>query len=154
MSQKLCMEPWPLGFSLSPVLALRKLSMVSAWWCLVSHHKWYLTSLCQCFQKTTTHILIRTTAVKLSREPKRFIEIQINTDRFHEDNPITCSKSFLASKYDSLHDCNTEACEQMNHTFRKLASTTTYMNPKLYMKSLNLFFTFQNLNELLKNWSF
>ena len=51
----------------------------------------------------------------LSREFKRFMNIQIPTDRFHEANHTRCSEAFKSSMYDSLNNINSEAAEQTNH---------------------------------------
>ena len=74
----------------------------------------------------------------LSRELKRFMSIQITTDRFHEANHSTCSEAFKSSMYDSLRGVNSEAVEQTNHLLRSITSSTTFMSPKLYLRSIKL----------------
>ena len=81
----------------------------------------------------------------LSRELKRFMSIQITTDRFHEANHSTCSEAFRSSLYDSLRNVNTEAVEQTNHLLRTITSSTTFMSPQLYMRSVKLFMAHLNI---------
>ena len=78
----------------------------------------------------------------LNRELKRFMSIRITTDQFHQVNHKSCSASFRSSKYLSLENINSEACEQTNSVLRK--SSTTFMSPSLYMRVLTLFMA--NLN--------
>ena len=79
---------------------------------------------------------------------KRFTEISITTDGFHENNHTTCSSAFRSSNYCSLKDVNTMAAEQTNSVLRNITHSTTFMSPKLYMKALTLFMA--NLNILAK----
>ena len=83
-----------------------------------------------------------------NRELKRFMEISITTDGFHENNHTTCSSAFRSSNYCSLKDVNTMAAEQTNSVLRNITHSTTFMSPKLYMKALTLFMA--NLNILAK----
>ena len=46
--------------------------------------------------------------------PKRFMEISITTNGFHENNHTNCSSAFRSSNYCSLKDVNTMAAEQTN----------------------------------------
>ena len=85
----------------------------------------------------------------LNRELKRFMSIRITTDEFHQVNHKSCSASFRSSKYVSLEKVNSEACEQTNSVLRKIASSTTYMSPSLYMRVLTLFMA--NLNIIANN---
>ena len=80
----------------------------------------------------------------LNRELQRFMKLQITTDKFHEPNHKACSTAFRSSKYDELRNVNTEACEQTNSVLRSIGSSTTYMSPKLYMKTLTFFLAYQN----------
>jgi len=80
--------------------------------------------------------------------PKRFMEISITTDGFHENNHTNCSSAFRSSNYCSLKHVNTEAAEQTNKVLRTVTNSTTFMSPKLYMKALTLFMA--NLNILAK----
>ena len=84
-----------------------------------------------------------------NRELRRFMEIQISTDGFHEKNHTTCSSAFKSSQYCSLKHVNTEAAEQTNKVLRSITSSTTFMSPRLYMKALTLFTA--NLNLLANN---
>ena len=85
----------------------------------------------------------------LNRELKRFMSIRITTDEFHQVNHKSCSATFRSSKYVSLEKVNSEACEQTNSVLRKIASSTTYMSPSLYMRVLTLFMA--NLNIIANN---
>ena len=85
----------------------------------------------------------------LNRELKRFMSIRITTDQFHQVNHKSCSASFRSSKYLSLENINSEACEQTNSVLRKISSSTTYMSPSLYMRVLTLFMA--NLNIIANN---
>ena len=80
--------------------------------------------------------------------PKRFMEISITTDGFHENNHTNCSSAFRNSNYCSLKHVNTEAAEQTNKVLRTVTNSTTFMSPKLYMKALTLFMA--NLKILAK----
>ena len=75
-------------------------------------------------------------------ERKRFMEISIVTDGFHQQNHNTCSFSFKRSQY--LKSANTEAAEQANEMLRAIESSTTYMSPQMHMKAITLFVA--NLN--------
>ena len=86
----------------------------------------------------------------MNRELLRFMNIQITTDIFHEENHTTCTPAFKSSKYDSLKNVNSEAAEQTNSVLRRVASSTTFINPKLYIKSLTLFMAYQNLKSNAK----
>ena len=81
----------------------------------------------------------------LNRELARFLQIQITTDKFHEPNHTTCTEAFKSSKYDDLKDANTEAAEQVNACLRRIGKSTTFMNPKLFMRSLTIFMAYHNL---------
>lgn len=81
----------------------------------------------------------------LSRELKRFMSIQITTDRFHEANHTGCSDAFKSSLYDSLRNVNTEAAEQTNHLLRSITTSTTFMSPQLYLRSIKLFMAHLNI---------
>ena len=83
----------------------------------------------------------------LNRETRRFMNIQITTDRFHEANHTSCADSFKSSEYTSLADCNSEACEQTNRTLRRISSSSTYMNTTLFLRSISLFLGYQNLKK-------
>ena len=76
----------------------------------------------------------------LNRELRRFMRIKICSDRFHQCNHTTCCDSFKSSEYGSLLKINTEAAEQTNSVLRRLTTSTTYMSPMLYPRSLKLFF--------------
>ena len=80
-----------------------------------------------------------------NREVKRFMHLTITTDRFHECIHSTYSASFKSPKYNSLVNINSESCEQTNSILRRIAHSTTYMSPKLYMRSLTLFLADLNL---------
>ena len=82
----------------------------------------------------------------LNRELRRFMNINITTDVFHEENHTSCSRTFRSSLYDTLRNVNTEAVEQTNNVLRSVSESTTFMTPKLYMRSLKLFMA--NLNIL------
>ena len=45
----------------------------------------------------------------------------------------------------TLVNINSESCEQTNSILRRIAHSTTYMSPKLYMRSLTLFLADLNL---------
>lgn len=81
----------------------------------------------------------------LSRELKRFMNIQITTDRFHEVNHTRCSEAFKSSMYHSLNNVNSEAAEQTNHLLRSITSSTTFMSPQLYLRSIKLFMAHLNI---------
>ena len=66
-----------------------------------------------------------------NRELKRFMEISITTDGFHENNHTTCSSAFRSSNYCSLKDVNTMAAEQTNSVLRNITHSTTLMSPAL-----------------------
>ena len=76
----------------------------------------------------------------LNRELRRFMRIKICSDRFHQCNHTTCCDSFKSSEYGSLLKINTEAAEQTNSVLRRLTTSTTYMSPMLYLRSLKRFF--------------
>ena len=88
-----------------------------------------------------------------NRELKRFMQLTITTVRFHECNHSTCSDAFRSSQYISLVNVNTEACEQTNRLLRRVAHSTTFMSPELYMRSLTLFLADLNfcINEKKKS---
>ena len=81
-----------------------------------------------------------------NRELKRFMSISITTDCFHEANHKTCSTSFRTSEYVKLMNVNSEACEQTNSALRKITSSTTFMSPSMYLRSLTLFLADMNLS--------
>ena len=58
----------------------------------------------------------------------------------HVANHTTCCDSFKSSEYGSLLKINTEAAEQTNSVLRRITTSTTYMSPMLYLRSLKLFF--------------
>ena len=68
-----------------------------------------------------------------NRELKRFMEISITTDGFHENNHTNCSSAFRSSNYCSLKHVNTEAAEQTNKVLRTVTKSKTFMTPKLYI---------------------
>lgn len=79
-----------------------------------------------------------------NRELRRFMSLAICTDKFHECNHTRCSDAFKSSIYSSLESINTEACEQTNHVLRKVANSTTFMSPKLYLRAITLFLAEMN----------
>ena len=81
----------------------------------------------------------------LNRELRRFMNIQIMTDRFHECNHTACSDSFKSSIYDCNQKINSEAAEQTNSVLRRVGNSTTYMNPELFMKTISYFMGYQNI---------
>lgn len=81
----------------------------------------------------------------LNRELRRFMNIQIMTDRFHECNHTACSDSFKSSIYDCNQKINSEAAEQTNSVLRRVGNSTTYMNPQLFMKTISYFMGYQNI---------
>ena len=83
----------------------------------------------------------------LNREPRRFMNIQITTDKFHEENHQKCAESFKTSEYPNLSDCNSEACEQTNRILRRISSSSTYMNIEIFLKSISLFLGYQNMTK-------
>ena len=80
----------------------------------------------------------------LNRELLRFMNIRITTDRFHECNHTTCTPAFRSSEYDSDTRINSEAAEQMNSVLRRIGKSTTYMSPKLFLKTLSFFVGYHN----------
>ena len=48
--------------------------------------------------------------------------------------------------WDWLHSSNSEACEQTNSVLRKVAHSTTFMSPSMYMRSLTLFLADLNIS--------
>ena len=81
-----------------------------------------------------------------NRELKRFMSISITRDCFHEANHKTCSTSFRTSEYVKLMNVNSEACEQTNSALRKITSSTTFMSPSMYLRSLTLFLADMNIS--------
>ena len=77
----------------------------------------------------------------LNREMRRFINIQLSVDKFHESNHTSCGKTFNSSEYVSLRDKNSQACEQVNGNakLRTIATTCTFMNPDMFMRSISLY---------------
>ena len=73
------------------------------------------------------------------------MSISITTD-FHEANHKTCSTSFRTSEYVKLMNVNSEACEQTNSALRKITSSTTFMSPSMYLRSLTLFLADMNIS--------
>ena len=71
----------------------------------------------------------------LNRETRRFMNIQFSVDKFHESNHTSCGKTFNSSEYVSLRDKNSQACEQVNAKLRTIATTCTFMNPDMFMRS-------------------
>ena len=55
-----------------------------------------------------------------NRELRRFMQITISTDRFHEVNQKSCSNSFKTSEYLHLENIDSEACEQTNSALRRI----------------------------------
>ena len=86
-----------------------------------------------------------------NRELRRFMSLTISTDRFHQCNHKSCSDSFRSSEYSSLANTNTEACEQTNSALRRVSSSTTYMSPIMYMRSLTLFLADLNVSAKRKS---
>ena len=80
----------------------------------------------------------------LNRETRRFMNIQFSVDKFHESNHTLCGKTFNSSEYVSLRDKNSQACEQVNAKLRTIATTCTFMNPDMFMRSISLFLSYQN----------
>ena len=87
-----------------------------------------------------------------NRELRRFMSLTITTDRFHQCNHKSCSDSFRSTEYSSLENINTEACEQTNSALRRVSSSTTYMSPIMYMRSLTLFLADLNVSAKRKSW--
>ena len=83
----------------------------------------------------------------LNRETRRFMEIQITTDNFHEFNHTACSDSFKSSIYNTLDSCNSQACEQTNKALREIGKSCVFMNPKMFMTAVTLYLANQNLNK-------
>ena len=83
----------------------------------------------------------------LNRETRRFMQIQITCDRFHESNHTSCGKSFKSSEYIQLLGKNTQACEQVNAKLRMIASTCTFMNADMFMRAITLFLTDYNISK-------
>ena len=83
----------------------------------------------------------------LNREKRRFMQIQITCDRFHESNHTSCGKSFKFSEYIQLLGKNTQACEQVNAKLRMIASTCTFMNADMFMRAITLFLANQNISK-------
>ena len=86
-----------------------------------------------------------------NRELRRFMSLTITTDRFHQCNHKSCSDSFRSTEYSSLENINTEACEQTNSALRRVSSSTTYMSPIMYMRSLTLFLADLNVSAKRKS---
>ena len=80
----------------------------------------------------------------LNRETRRFMNIQFSVDKFHESNHTSCGKTFNSSEYVSLRDKNSQACEQVNAKLRTIATTCTFMNPDMFMRSISLYLSYQN----------
>ena len=83
----------------------------------------------------------------LNREPRRFMKIQITTDKFHQRNHQKCAESFKTTEYPSLSNCISQACEQTNRTLRRISSSSTFMNIELFLKSIALFLGYQNMKK-------
>ena len=81
----------------------------------------------------------------LNRETHRFMELPITIDKFHQNNHTSCGESFKSSEYLSLKNANTQAWEQTNAKLRRIASSCTFMNPDLFMRSLSLYLGYQNI---------
>lgn len=81
-----------------------------------------------------------------NRELRRFMSLNITTDRFHEVNHTRCSAAFKSSVYTALEKINSEACEQTNSALRRVTSSTTFMSPMMYMRSLTLFLADLNIS--------
>ena len=64
---------------------------------------------------------------------------------FHEVNHKIFSKSFKTSEYVQLENINSEACEQTNSALMRITSSTTFMSPTIYMRSLTLFMADNNI---------
>lgn len=73
-----------------------------------------------------------------NRELRRFMQLSITSDRFHEVNHKSCSNQ--------LEKINSEACEQTNSSLRRVTSSTTFMSPTMYMRSLTLFMADINIS--------
>ena len=63
------------------------------------------------------------------------MNIQFSVDKFHESNHTLCGKTFNSSEYVSFRDKNSQACEQVNAKLRTIATTCTFMNPDMFMRS-------------------
>ena len=50
----------------------------------------------------------------------------------------------MISSQDSLRDKNSQACEQVNTKLRTIATTCTFMNPDMFMRSISLYLSYQN----------
>ena len=75
----------------------------------------------------------------------RVKEYGLSRDSFHEVNHTSCSEAFKSSLYDSLKNVNTETAEQTNHLLRSISTSTTFMSPQLYLRSIKLFMAHQNI---------
>ena len=130
------------------------------WWRQVKVRQCCLTWLWPDLRQTTTHAQIIYDASCLAkeygynRELRRFMSLAICTDKFHECNHTRCSDAFKSSIYSSLESINTEACEQTNHVLRKVANSTTFMSPKLYLRAITLFLAEMNYSANQKKWFF
>ena len=79
------------------------------------------------------------------------MSIQFSVDKFHESNHTSCGKTFNSSEYVSLRDKNSQACEQVNAKLRTIATTCTFMNPDMFMRSISLYLSYQNTKN--SEWS-
>ena len=68
-------------------------------------------------------------------------------------NHTSCSAAFKSSEYSSLENINSEACEQTNSALRRVAHSTTFMSPSMYMRSLTLFLADLNISANKKKWN-
>ena len=78
------------------------------------------------------------------------MKIRITTDRFHEFNHTSCTPAFRSSEYDTNRHINSEAAEQVNSVLRRIGKSTTFMNPKLFLKTLSFFVGYHNFKAISK----
>ena len=74
-----------------------------------------------------------------NRELRQFMQITISTDRLHEVNHKSCSNFLRPQNTFNQKNINSEACEQTNLALRRITSSTSFMSPSMYMRSLTLF---------------
>ena len=100
--------------------------------------KLFLISKCSAWSANLRRQLYR----KGIRLQQRAQTIHANYD---QHRPITWGKpqelfQFVkTSEYLQLENINSEACEQTNLALRRITSSTTFMSPSMYMRSLTLF---------------
>ena len=140
------------------MISVMKLVIHKIWWQIMwpfcSKILWFCTK-----EDCLTHEIMRQCAQAskeygYNRELRRFMSLAICTDKFHECNHKRCSDAFKSSIYSSLESINTEACEQTNSVLRKVANSTTFMSPKLYLRAITLFLAEMNYSANQKKWFF